>query len=426
MPIFGMKGTGDFQTNEDPEGWRQGIMKLFPNSSATLVAITSMMGKGGSETHKVVNWWSKTLQGQAGDITGVYTDSSLATAYSTGGAAGDFLYIKLSEAHAGHFRKDHLALLRDNSDLSVDVVSIVDTVVRNGASSYLKVKLVEADDNSGSNNLSNADRVLVTGSVASEGTGAPISLKYQPTQYSNNMHIFKTSVDETGTAMATELRTGDPFEEDQREGLLYHGLEMEAAFLFSQISSGTGDNGKRKYTMRGIIPWMKLYASTGIKDFRTDQAGQTWRDKGEDWLDDALETYSEWVGDGGEVLCLAGAGAINGLNKLAKWNGNIQLNPKDVSYGMRLQQWTNPFDIPLYLKSYWQFTKESNSYKNSLLILKPANIEYIPLEGRDTNLLMNQQANDADERLDQWLTECTLKIVHPEQFLLLHGVGLDG
>jgi len=426
MPIFGMVGTGNFQANEDPDGWRQGILKLFPNSSATLVAITSMMGKGTSETHKVVHWWSKTLQGQAGNITGVYTDSALSTAYVSGGVAGDFLYIKLSENDAGHFRKDHLVLLRDNSDLAVDVNAVVESVVRNGANSYLKVKLIEPDDNSGTHDLSDADRVLVIGSVAAEGTGAPISLQYQPTQYSNNMHIFKTSVDATGTVLATELRTGDPFEEYQRQGLLYHGLEMEAAFLFSQISSGTDETGKRKYTMRGIIPWMKLYASSNIKDFRADRPNKTWKEAGEDWLDDVLAAYSEWVGDGSEVLCLAGAGALNGLNKLAKYNGNIQLTPKDVSYGMRLTQWTNPFDIPLYIKSYWQFTKEKNSYNNSLLILKPSNIEYIPMEGRDTDLKTNQQPPDFDERLDQWLTECTLKIVHPEQFLLLHGVGLDG
>lgn len=425
MAIFGMKGTGDWVANEDPQNWRQGIMKLFPNSHATLVAITSMMSSQ-SINHKIHNWFTKTLQNQAGDVTNIYTDSSLSTAYVSGGTAGDILYVNVAEATASHFIADAQIVLRDNSALDVDCTAKVISVVRNGASSYLKVSLLEDDDNGASNDLSDADRVIRLQSIHEEGTGAPTAHTYQPVQYSNNMQIFKSAVEETGSAMATRLRTGDPFAEDQREGLLYHGMGLEESFIFGVKTSNTGSGGKPEYSMDGIIPFLRTNYSTGESDFRTTHSGKSWKEKGEEFIDDTLETYSEWVGDGSEILCLAGSGAINGLNKIAKQSASINVNPKSMDYGMKLQEWTNPFDIPLFLKSYWHFTKEANSYKNSMLFVKPDNLRYTYMEGRDTSIKENVQSNDADGRKDQWLTECTMEILHPEQFLLVHGVGLDG
>lgn len=42
--FLGMRGTGDWVTDQRPMNWRQQILKLYPNGSAPLTAILSMMG----------------------------------------------------------------------------------------------------------------------------------------------------------------------------------------------------------------------------------------------------------------------------------------------------------------------------------------------------------------------------------------------
>lgn len=45
MAFLGMRGTGDWATDERPMNWRQGILLLYPNGSAPLTAILSKMGE---------------------------------------------------------------------------------------------------------------------------------------------------------------------------------------------------------------------------------------------------------------------------------------------------------------------------------------------------------------------------------------------
>ena len=42
--FLGMRGTGDWATNQRPENWRETILYLYPNGAAPLTAILSMMG----------------------------------------------------------------------------------------------------------------------------------------------------------------------------------------------------------------------------------------------------------------------------------------------------------------------------------------------------------------------------------------------
>lgn len=42
--FLGMRGTGDWVTDQRPMNWRKQILKLYPNGQAPLTAILSMMG----------------------------------------------------------------------------------------------------------------------------------------------------------------------------------------------------------------------------------------------------------------------------------------------------------------------------------------------------------------------------------------------
>lgn len=188
-PAFiGMRGSGDWVNNQRPEDWREMILYLFPNGDAPLTAILSKMATKVT-MDPTFNWWTQQLPLQAADTinSGIYTDSNLSNAYVSGGTTGDFVYANIAEADMDQFRIGHQITMRDSSDLSADVVGKCVDRSKNGTSSYLKIKLLEDDDNStGSNDLSDCDRVLVSGNSNAEGAGMPDAISYDPTQWFNS------------------------------------------------------------------------------------------------------------------------------------------------------------------------------------------------------------------------------------------------
>lgn len=437
MAVFGMFGSGSFVANEDPQSWRQGILRLYPNADTPLVGITSMLPSE-AINNKKHNWWTKVFQNPSGTVTGVYTDSGLATAYTSGATSGTYLYIKMAEAIAAQFLERSQVVLRDASDLLVDVTAKVEVVVRNGASSYLKVLLLEADDNSASHDLSDCDTILNLGTVYGEGSGAGQSKLLQPTPFENYMHIHKTPIRATGSVVNYDTRTEEPWAQYQQEGLLDHATQLERMIQFSEVSTFSED-GQPAYTARGIMPFMRAYNSANIIDYRTvttyggfDFSGKTWAESGELFMDAVMAEYSIYA-SGNEILALAGARAIMGLNRIAKQNGVLNLAPTDSDYGLKFQRWINPHNMDILMKSYAHYSIDP-SYRNSILLMVPQNLKLLFKKGvvnsktgatgvRDGVIMEQVQNNDQDSRLDLALTEWTLELGHAEQYIVLHGIG---
>ena len=244
--FLGMRGTGDWATNQRPENWREAILYFFPNGDAPLTAMLSKM-KTEITTDPTFHWWTQGLPLQAADLvdSGIYTDSALSVAYVSGGTSGGFVYAKVAAADVLQFREGHQITLRDSSDLTVDVVCKAVAVVENGSSSYVKCRLLEDDDNSTAGDLSDADRILVSGNMNAEGAGMPDAISYDPTEWKNYTQIFRTPLEITGTAIETKLRTNpQAYAKLQKETLQDHSIEMEKAFLWGIPTVGTGDNGK--------------------------------------------------------------------------------------------------------------------------------------------------------------------------------------
>ena len=412
--FLGLRGTGDWATDQRPKDWREMILYLYPNGSAPLTAMLAMM-KSEKPTDPEFNWWTKTLPLQGGAVTNIYTDSAMTTAYVSGGVAGDTLYVKLAEAVCKEIRPGHQVLLRDESDLDVDVNAKVTARTVNGANSKLAVKLLEDDDNSTSGDLSDCDRILVNGNINAEGASAPTSIAYDPVKWYNYTQIFRTPHELTNTNKEIELRTGDQFQENKRESLELHSIEMEKAFLWGIRSENIGDNGKPERTTAGLIPVAKASGVSGNYTTDSTYSGEAWLTGGETWLDSKLEEVFRY-GDTTK-LAFCGSGAMLGINRLAKNSGTINITPETTSYGIQVMTWLTPFG-KLMLKTHPLFSYEATN-RNSMVIFEPKKLKERPL--RNTRYLTNRQANDVDAVKDEWLTETGLEYHHPETFAWLTG-----
>lgn len=423
MAFLGMRGTGDWATDERPLNWRQGILYLYPNGSAPLTALLSKMSEE-TTTDPQFHWWTKQLATQGGVVAGVFTDAAMTAAYAGGGVAGATLYSQVSAAVASEFRAGHQALLRDSADLRVDVNAKVTAVTIAGANSRLTLRLLEADDNSPGSSLVNADTVLIVGNINPEGGVIPDAVAYDPTKWFNYTQIFRNPLDITRTARKTTLRTEDSYQEAKRESLELHSIEMEKAFLFGIASENVGTNGKPERTTMGLIPAIKAGAPNNVNDYTLNVAytGQDWIVGGEHWLDTMLEQIFRF--GSAEKLGFAGSGALLGINRLAKTTGQIQLRPMDTSYGLRVVEWVTPFGV-IYLKTHPLFSYDVTT-RNAMVLFEPQELRYRYI---DDTMFIPDDGEHGHNRIDgtkeEWLTECGLEYHHPIKFGFLSGFNSD-
>lgn len=384
--IMGLRGTGDWGTDERPKNFREMILWRKPNGTAPLTAILSK-GKSERVNDPEFAWWEEELNalrlqinfgtGYATSATTLVVDSGNADQL----APGDVLLVEaaVTTAYA------HEILV---------VSSVTDSTT-----------FVVKRNQAGTTAATIANDVYLTkiGTVFAEGTTSPDARGRNPEKLYNYAQIFKTSYEITETAKLTKARTGDPLKNDKKRRMFDHSTAQEFAWLFGKRYETTGSNGKPLRFTGGILYMLSQYASTRIKAFTTSPT--------EDTLLDAIYPIWDYDSDAGtDRLCLAGNGFLNNLNKLAK-NANstrINFNGFVNLYGMRLQRWIFP-QGEIYVKTHPLFNTHGR-FTNDAVVLDPSILCYRYM--RDTKNQDNIQANDADEQKGQWLTEAGLEMHH--------------
>ena len=418
---LGMRGTGDWDNDERPTNYRQGILRMSPNGMTSLTGITSM-GKSERTDDPQFNWYSKDLATQGGTAA-AYSDFALSSAHTTAStaAAGDMVYLKVAEAVANEFRPGHTALVVDSDNQEYDAFGKVTAVNKNGDSSIISVRLKKAIT---TGDLGYSDYVDIIGSINPEGGEIPDSISYDPTKFTNYTQIWRTPLSITRTQRKTKMRTGDIYQELKREALIYHGVEMEGSILFGEASDGTGDNGQPERTTQGMVPFIRANSpSDNISDFRTAQA-LTWEQAGEDWFDDYLEVLFRWAD--GDIMGVVGSGSLRGIQKLVKRSGTFNFTAETGAYGIKVTRWTTPYgDILLKTHPLLSFKPHR---RNLGIFFNPKNLRFRYID--DTHFKPWDGQNKAgyqgiDGTKEEYLTEGGFEFHFPKSYLLLDGIGLD-
>lgn len=423
--FLGMRGTGDWVTDQRPMNWRQQILKLYPNGMAPLTALLSMMGSKKVDDPQF-HWWTQEQSSVGGAVAGVYTNADLSTAYTSGGVAGDTVFVQITTTLANRVRQGHQILLRDASDYTVDVVGKVTDVTRGTTNSVLAVSLLEDDDNSSSGDLSDCDTFKIIGNINPEGGEMPDAIALNPTKVYNYTQIFRTPLSMTRTAMKTRLRTGNDYQKAKAEALEMHSWEMELAFLWGIRTENTGDNGKPERTTMGAINFIRQYASDNCDDYtlNTDYSGSGWTTGGETWFKAMLEQIFRYGAQ--EKLCLCGSGFLLGIDALATNGASMNVSPGQKVYGMEITEWRTPFGT-IKMKTHPLFSYDATT-RNMGVILEPRELGYRYID--DTTFYgegekQNTGARRIDGKDEEYLTECGLEFGLAQKCAVLNGVGLD-
>ncbi len=389
MPaIAGLRGTGDWATDERPKNFRETILWRDPNGMTPLTGLLAKMGSQSTDDPEFA-WYEEqlNLMRVQSDATGL-SASSTALGLTGGGldlVPGDLLLVEKTDAAT-----------YDNEIMEVSsVTSDMAIVVKRGQS--------------GTSAAATGTSFFATkiGNRFAEGTNSPTASTRNPSKVYNYCQIFKTAYELTNTAKKTNTRTGDPLKNDKKRKMFDHAVAMELAYFFGVRSEVTGANGKPMRTTGGL----RQFITTNKTVFATTPTVNTFLD--------AIYPVFDYAGSGAgnERIIFAGNGALNALNKIIGANNNVKVNYDGVikQYGMALQQFVTPQGI-FYIKTH-PLLNTHPRYNNSMFVLNPAAMKYRHL--RDTAAQDNIQAPDADTQKGQWLTEAGLEINHERTFAYL-------
>lgn len=389
MGFLGLRGTGDFGTDERPKNFRELILWSNPNGSAPLTALMSKM-KSEKTTDPEFSWWEETLDNVRVQVNGALLSTDTTIVVNSGAfnlVKGDLLLHEADDTGLGE-------IMEVSADPTVDTQF---TVTR-GVAGTTSVA------------ISDGDYLTKIGNVHSEGTTSPTAANRNPDKLKNYVQIFKTTYEQTQTALATTFRTGDPLKNDKKRKMFDHSRDLEFSFLFGRPFEAVGSNGKPKRYTGGV--------NSFIQSNRTVFGGGTAFT--EDNFIDAISPVFDYDGEGvgNERLVFAGNNALTSLNKLARDSNSTRVNFEGVvkAYGMDLQRWILPQGT-IYIRTH-PLMNTHGRYKNSMFVLNPSGIVYRPL--RDTKPKDNIQAPDEDTLKGQWLTEAGIE-VHYEKTMAYLG-----
>lgn len=394
MAVLGLRGTGDWGTDERPKDFRESILWRQPNGQSPL---TALMGKMGSEKVKDPEffWWSEALNTVRVQNSGAKIASDTTFTLAAGGdnlVPGDLLMVEKADQ-----------VVFDNEIVEVTASTATSMTVTRGAAATTPAAVPD---------LAYFTKI---GNVFAEGTGAPIATTRNPTKANNYIQIFKTTYEMTNTAkQVNNLRTGDPLKNDKKRKMFDHSISLEWAFLFGRKSETAGANGKPKRTTAGL----RQFITTNVTVFGAGGANPV---LSVDTFNAAVMPVYNWnTGAGNERLILCGNGALNALNRIARAApGNVVNHTETVKvYGMDLQKWALPQGT-FYFKTH-PLMNLHPIYNNSMFVIDPSSIKYRYL--RDTDFKDNIQANDSDTQKGQWLTEAGLEVQNEQGMAYLGNV----
>lgn len=381
MAIAGMRGTGDWGTDERPKDFRELILWRNPNGGAPLTALMSKMRKE-KTTDPEFSWWEEQLDalrltmanGTAYDssTTSIVVSSNVTDAQDA--VAGDLFLVggTLTSAYA-------------HEVLMVSSVTNATTIVfkRGQLGSTAATIPVGAD-------------LTKIGNIFEEGTDAPEASTRNPTKLYNYTQIFKTVYELTETARVTKTRTGDPVSNDKKRKLFDHSAAMEMAAFFGKRHEATGPNGKPMRASGGLLYFLSQYASNMITVFATTPTETTFTDA-------VYKVFDYSTGAGDERIVFAGNVALNSLNRLANSQSRVRVNFDGIVefYGMKLQRWVLPQGV-LYIKSHPLFNTHTRFTKD-MAIIDPTALRLRQL--RATKAKDNIQNNGEDTMKGMWISE---------------------
>lgn len=399
--VAGLRGTGDWGTDERPKNFREFILFRNPNGSAPMFALMARIASESVDDPEF-NWWD-----EPNDLIRLQVDAAFtatATALTVDSPDPDAANPGRVYGNATHLKPGDLLMLEDATEAAVFTHEIMQVVTVTSATAFTVTRGV-----AGSTAIAilNNDFLLKIGSAYAEGTGAPDAASRNPIKYNNLCQIWKTAYEITGTALETRARTGKVLSNDKKRKTFDHSKDIELSMMFGQKFETTGANGKPLRFMGGLREFIPVDTTTifGTNVTLTQ------------YLDSLSPLFDFDTPAGDERIVFCGNTYLNTLNLLANSVGQIRFGDIIDVFGLKLREFILP-QGRVFLRTHPLMNRHAQ-YRASAFIIDFASLKYRHL--RDTKSKDNVQAPDADTQKGQWLTEASLEVMRGGLTCGYHG-----
>lgn len=406
MAIAGLRGTGDWGTDERPKNFREMILWLNANGDAPITALMSKMPKATTDDPEFA-WWEETLdivRLQLNDATNLTTAETTVTVDNGNGATAEDL------------KPGDLLLFEEGAETDTYDYEIVRVASITSATVF---EVIRAQAGTTAGTLTDDAFMTLIGSSYEEGTVAADATTRNPTKHLNYTQIFKDTYEITGTADATHTRTGDTLKNDKKRKAFDHARGMEEAWLFGSAAEITGANGKPQRFCGGI-----MHRLANMTPSRVVVRGAAYTSL-TGLLDDIYDVF-DYTGDGStggdQRIGFLGNGAMNILNKLSLTDGTVNFGEIVKVFGMNFTRFVMP-QGELFVKTHPLLNRHPR-YQNTMFVIDPPGIRYRPLRGRDTKTENNIQTPGQDSKKGQWVTEAGIEVNHGETMKVVTNITI--
>lgn len=390
--------SGIFNTSLNPAELNQrsfaaSIMRLFPNGSAPLFALSSQSGKATakSSTH---GYFSKTLSFVSQVLAaGVLIGATTIVLPSTAGiVVGAILFNPRT---------------RENVRV-ITVTNTTDVVVTRAFG-----RIAAAAMNIG-------DVLFQIGNASEEGSSRPIARRLTTTYVANFTQIFRNAWALTDTARASLAEAGfDNMTENRRECAMFHSIDIETAIIWGQPKMDTTGSTPIHAT-QGIVDALEQYAPGN-----TNTAGATTTyDQLVTMLEPGFE-YASDLGNPNERVGFVDKVAMRILHSLGKLYGQIEIYQSETSFGMQFTTFKF-YKGTIHLKEHPLLNGLGRT--GTMLVVDPASYKLAYLTGRDTKAeeygqggrILNGSGVDAVG--GSLTSELAVELVNPYANVLVEGL----
>lgn len=379
MPqVTGVRGTGNIMQGKMVIDMSNDIALLEPSAAPLVTFLKRAKGKTEGASNPEFKWLEDDL-----------------------GARWDAV-----NSAAGH-AADVTSLVVDNGDYFSpgDIVKVPRTgeviLVKSVAANTLTV--ARGFGVTGAAALVDNDPLVIIGNVNEEGSGTRIIKSTQEIERFNYTQIFKTPFGVTNTQNASKMYGGSDLSYQQMKKGIEHTVDMARSFYFGEKKKDTtGAHAKR--STGGLMSF--------LSSNNYDAGGQLTQSEFDQNVAEVIFRYG-----GKEKLMYSSARLLSVVNGWA--NGKLQIEQGETTFGLAVVKYVTPFGI---LNLVHEPLFEGAVYGGYGVVIDPENIKYRPLKGRDTKLETNIQANDEDQRKDQYVTEAGLEVRLPKTHAVITGV----
>jgi len=388
--IQGLRGTGEFSSDFRPKNYRELFTLLEPNGNAPLNAMLAMGSSEPTDDPEYKNFRDE-LPERTLKVNGAVASTS--TTSVTIDAADDNKFAV----------KGAIIVNSETSEVmhaTADTTGTTLTVTRNiGGTSH------QIADNA---------ILFISGFAAAEGDTSPTAISFDASVVSNFTQIFRTAFQVSNTLQSTFLRTGDKLDEAMTKALKLHMSDIERAMFFGSKHEANGSTAQPTRFTGGL-----LNSLTNVVDIATQNATFGGTNAGtmtEDGFDSLLINTVFKFGSK-QKIAFVGETVANHLQQYGK--DRWQPTQVEGAYGVNLTRYAT-FAGDLMVHLHPQF-RQLPHMKSAMVIVDFPFLVYRFLEGRDTQLLENRQAVDADSVKHEYLTECGLELLQDKVHAYIKG-----